>query len=157
MTKYAFFYDNKSFAIAESEDEKNLLSPAIPDSILKTITDSQFENVKNFKSRLKIENDIVSEENLYITSLSDTNSDIDHAKSQIQADLNECKSRVSGWLNAHNNPDGEIERYNYWKDYLTKLKTVDVESIVLPSAYETFMEWFNNQPDHPSKSPLQLP
>jgi|DEB0MinimDraft_6_1074348.scaffolds.fasta_scaffold13338_2 hypothetical protein len=157
MTKYAFFYNNISFAIAESEEEKNLLSPAIPDSILKTITDSQFENVKNFKSKLKIVDDTVLEESLSFVPLNDSTKDIDHVKNEIFSHRDECINRVSSWLEAHPNPNAEAERYAYWEDYKSKLESVDTDSMTFPLNYETFMEWFNSQPNYPTKSPLQLP
>lgn len=157
MTKYAFFYNNISFSIAESEEEKNLLSPALPDSTLKTITDSQFENVKNFKTKLKIVDDVVVEESLSFVPLNDSTKDIDHVKNEIFTHRAECINRVSSWLEAHPNPNAEAERYAYWEDYKSKLQSVDTDSMTFPLDYETFMEWFNNQPNYPTKSPLQLP
>jgi len=152
--KYAFFYHNTCYAIAESEEEKDLLSLSIVDSILKTITDLQFENAKNYKSLLVLENDVVTEESLYAPLLNNSETDFDTAKSMIKLNINNIwLKKITTWLDA--NP--QSEHYSYWEDYKIKLEAVDPDSISFPISHESFMEWFNNQTGNPTKSPLQLP
>ena len=49
MTKYAFFYDNTCHAVAESEEEKNYLAKTNVDSVIKQLTDTQFNDQDSYK------------------------------------------------------------------------------------------------------------
>jgi len=152
--KYGFFYNNCSFAIAESEEEKNFLLPYLQDAIMKELTDSQFENVKNYKCRLVIQDDVIIEETLYQEALNNPASNFDHAKEVLKNEIsNNLVPKINDWLK--NNT--ESEHHSYWTNYRNKLQEVDIDAINFPINHETFMEWFNNQTDNPTKSPLQLP
>lgn len=152
--KYGFFYNNCSFAIAESEEEKNFLLPYLQDAIMKELTDSQFENVKNYKCRLVIQDDVIIEETIYQQALNDPASNFDNTKEVLKEQIyNNWVKKINDWL--ENNT--ESEHHSYWTNYRNKLQEVDIDAINFPINYETFMEWFNNQTDNPTKSPLQLP
>jgi len=152
--KYGFFYNNCSFAIAESEEEKNFLLPYLQDAIMKELTDSQFENVKNYKCRLVIQDDVIIEETLYQEALNNPASNFDHVKEVLKEQIySHWVKKINDWLK--NNT--ESEHHSYWTNYRNKLQEVDIDAINFPINHETFMEWFNNQTDNPTKSPLQLP
>ena len=154
MAKYGFFIDNKCVSIAETDEEKNFLSTLITGSVVKTLTDEQFTNSKNFKSYLFLNNDTV-EENLHMVKyLNDSTLDVEEEKARIKDFIiKNALVRINNWLSANPSDDN----FSYWNDYKNKLEAVDVDSLSFPLAYETFQEWFNNQSGHTQKSPLQLP
>lgn len=153
--KYGFFFNNYVYSIAESEEEKNFLLPYLKDAILKELTDSQFENAKNYKCRLAIQDNAVIEETLVLHDpLNSSTADFDHARSVLANEVHHnWVAKIDGWLK--NNL--ESEHHSYWTNYRNKLTEVDFDSLSFPLEYESFMEWFNNQTDNPTKSPLQLP
>ena len=154
MAKYGFFIDNNCVSIAETDEEKNFLSTLITGSVVKTLTDEQFTNSKNFKSYLFLNNDTV-EENLHMVKyLNDSTLDVEEEKARIKDFIiKNALVRINNWLSANPSDDN----FSYWNDYKNKLEAVDVDSLSFPLAYETFQEWFNNQSGHTQKSPLQLP
>jgi hypothetical protein len=154
MSKYGFFYDNTLYALAESDDEKNWLSTYIVGAVTKSISDLHFNNAKNYKSNLILNNDIVEENSFGFPPVNNSETNFDEAKIIIK-DLIErvYLFKINSWLRANK----ESSHYSYWNDYKTKLQAVDVDSITFPLTHETFIEWFTNQPNNPSKSPLQLP
>ena len=152
--KYGFFYNNYSFAIAESEEEKQFLLPYLSDSIIKELTDSQFENVKNYKCKLFIQDDAIIEETIPQDLLNHPATDFDHAKLVLENEVHRnWVLKIDEWLKNNS----ESEHHSYWTNYRNKLTEVDFDSLSFPLEYESFMEWFNNQTDNPTKSPLQLP
>src|SRR5210317_1356114 len=152
--KYGFFYNNYSFAIAESEEEKQFLLPYLSDSIIKELTDSQFENVKNYKCRLFIQDDAIIEETIHQGLLNNPATDFDHAKLVLENEVHHnWIFKIDQWLKNNS----ESEHHSYWTNYRNKLHEVDFDTLSFPLEYESFMEWFNNQTDNPTKSPLQLP
>jgi len=154
MAKYGFFINNGCVSIAESEEEKNFLSTLLVGSVEKTLTDEQFNNAKNYKSYLVLNNDAV-EENLHMVHyLNDPELNVEEEKARIKDFIQKnALVKINNWLSA--NP--LADNFSYWNDYKNKLEAVDVDSISFPLGYETFQEWFNNQTEHPQKSPLQLP
>jgi len=154
MAKYGFFINNSCISIAESEEEKNFLSPLLIGSVVKTLTDEQFTNAKNYKSLLTLNNDAIEENFHMFHYLNNSELDVEHEKSIIKHFIQKnALVKIKNWLSANRSADN----FSYWNDYKTKLESVDVDSISFPLSYETFQEWFNNQPGYPQKSPLQLP
>jgi hypothetical protein len=153
MSKYGFFYNNIVFAIAESENEKIFLSDFISDSIVKPLTDEQFNNAKNFKSQLILDNEVVKENSMIAQPLNDSSIIEELARVQIKDFIKNALYKINGWLDA--NPTND--NFTYWNDYKSKLQEVDVDAMVFPLGFETFQEWFCNQTGHPQKSHLQLP
>jgi len=153
MSKYGFFYNNMIFAIAESEDEKNFLSSFIADSTVKTLTDEQFNNAKNYKSQLILDNNVVNENLIMYEALNGSSINEEKAKIHIKHLIKNHLWKINGWLEANPTSDN----FSYWNDYRSKLQEIDVDAMVFPLSFETFQEWFNNQSGYPQKSPLQLP
>lgn len=158
MTKYAFFYENTCHAIAESDEEKNSLLEVNVDSVVKELTDTQFNDAKNLKTSLFLEGETVNEKNFYYDDyiyLNDENVDTTTARSQIQGLIeNIFKPKLSAYLDSNLNQDNED--YSLWLDYSNKINQVDVDSMTFPLSVETFQEWFNSQSGYPKKSILQL-
>jgi len=159
MTKYAFFYDNTCHAVAESEEEKNYLAKTNGDSVIKELTDTQFNDVKNLKTSLFLDGETINEKNFYYDGylyLNDENVDTTTARSQIQGLINNLfKPKLTAYLQGTLNSSNDD--YSYWQDYSNKINQVDVDSMNFPLSVETFQEWFNTQTGYPQKSILQLP
>jgi hypothetical protein len=159
MTKYAFFYDNTCHAVAESEEEKNYLAKTNGDSVIKELTDTQFNDVKNLKTSLFLDGETINEKNFYYDGylyLNDENVDTTTARAQIQGLINNLfKPKLTAYLQGTLNSSNDD--YSYWQDYSNKINQVDVDSMNFPLSVETFQEWFNTQTGYPQKSILQLP
>ena len=158
MTKYAFFYENTCHAIAESDEEKNSLLKVNVDSVVKELTDTQFNDAKNLKTSLSLEGETVQETTWYSEDtplLNDADVDSTTAKEQIKGLIdNLFKPKLSAYLDSNQNQDNED--YSLWLDYSNKINQVDVDSMNFPLSVETFQEWFNSQSGYPKKSILQL-
>ena len=131
MTKYAFFYENTCHAIAESDEEKNSLLKVNVDSVVKELTDTQFNDAKNLKTSLSLEGETVQETTWY--------SEDTPLLNDADVDSTTAKEQIKGLI-----------------DNLFKLNQVDVDSMNFPLSVETFQEWFNSQSGYPKKSILQL-
>ena len=152
MAKYGFFINNQCNGVAESEEEKNTLSAFKEGAVIKTLTEDQFNNVKNLKSTLTLNGENV-EETFMDDAVYYNNASInaEEAKNEINELIqNRFLPQVTAYCLA--NPDD-----TYWADYKQKLEEVDIASLTFPLSYETFQEWFNNQSGYPSKSILQCP
>ena len=152
MARYAFFINNRCSALAESDEEKNILSGFKSGAVIKSITEDQFTNGKNFKSILILNGEHVEEEvSDDVLYLNNPTKDIEKSKKEIK-DLIDCIfiPVLTHYCEANKND-------TYWPDYKKKIEAVDVNSLSFPLEYETFQEWFNNQPNYPKKSLLQCP
>jgi hypothetical protein len=152
MTRYAFFLSNSCSALAESDEEKNILSAFRVGATVKIITETQFINAKNLKSILILNGENIEEvfadDKIY---LNNPTKDVEEAKKEVDSLI---KYHFLPLLEDYcsSNPND-----TYWSNYLEKIKSIDVNSLSFPFNYETFQEWFNNQTNFPKKSLLQCP
>jgi hypothetical protein len=152
MTRYAFFLNNQCTALAESEEEKNMLLGFRWGAVIKSITEDQFINAKNYKSLLILNGENIEEkfeeDRLY---LNNPTKDVEISKKEITNLINVL------YLPFLTNYCLANENDTYWTDYKEKIQSISVDSLSFPLEYETFQEWFNNQPNYPKKSLLQCP
>ena len=84
MTRYAFFLNNQCTALAESEEEKNMLLGFRWGAVIKSITEDQFINAKNYKSLLILNGENIEEkfeeDRLY---LNNPTKDVEISKKEI--------------------------------------------------------------------------
>lgn len=152
MTRYAFFLNNQCNAVAESEAEKNILIGFRWGAVIKSITEDQFINAKNYKSLLILNGENIEEkfqeDRLY---LNNPTKDVEISKKEITDLINfRYLPFLKNYCLANQND-------TYWSDYKEKIQSINVDSLSFPLQYETFQEWFNNQPNYPKKSLLQCP
>jgi len=159
MTKYAFFNNASLAKVAESDQEKNKLIRYMPTATVKTLTEEQFNNAKYFKSNLNLDGDTVVETTLLpgmdLKNSTRTEEEILSLRQLLKEDINLDLIILNNYLKVPLNE--QEEDYSYWADYKNKLENVDIDNVDLPLSHDTFQEWFNNQPNHPTKSILQLP
>ena len=118
MERYAFFLNNRCNLLAESNEEKNILSGFRSGAVVKTITESQFLNARNLKSELILNEGIVEEvlidDQLF---LNNPEKNLQEAKDKIKNTIAIFLPLLEQYCNSHEND-------TYWHDYKKKLEDI---------------------------------
>lgn len=155
MAKYGIFVNDVLERLATDETNRDYLMGHLVGSVAKTITDTQFDDVGKEKKFLTLDSNGNIVETTDINPLSSqgaTEKEISDQSAYCQQLIDLQISRIKSYLPSHE----DHSEYSYWKDYMMKLKGINVSTMSFPMT-QTFQEWFNSQEGYPTKYILQVP
>tara|TARA_R100001086_G_C11738287_1_gene231717 strand:- start:132 stop:608 length:477 start_codon:yes stop_codon:yes gene_type:complete len=158
MAKHAIFNQSGDFLhLAESDSEKDSLSNKVwPAYLTKEISDQLFEDVANSQKFLKLESDNSMTETENAVPSGDPifeNETVENQKTHFTDTIKSQISLIEDFINI-NSTHSDL---SIWQDYLSKLESINIDSISFPVSNNSFQQWFNSQPGYPSKNIFQLP
>ena len=157
MAKHAIFNQSGSFLhLAESDSEKDsLIEYSYPTHLTKEISDQLFEDVANFQKFISLDGDSITETASAIPSGDPVFADetVENQKINFTDSIKSQISLIEDFIDT--NPTHSD--LSIWQDYLSKLESINIDSISFPVSNNSFQQWFNSQPGYPSKNIFQLP
>lgn len=144
MAKHAIFLNNSLFKIASTDASKDDILSRWIGTVAKSVTDSEYTNLREKKSTATLSGDTVTHTSL----LGDGDSAFSTSQAVFEIELADAKELVELFLQS-NTDSG-------WSNYLNQLNAIDVSTITFPLA-NTFDGWFIAQSGHEDKSILELP